>query len=182
MEELLKENIETIFSYSLFITGNREKALDLMQDTIVTVLRKKHLYREESHFKSWIFKILKNNYINTLKKENIRNETFIADISKDGEETPMFLNFDDSSAEFINDPILRSKITTIFASMPAEYKDVVTLVEVEGFSYEEVSEALEVPIGTVMSRLHRGRAYLRKMLRKEAGELKIVSKKEKKHA
>jgi RNA polymerase sigma-70 factor, ECF subfamily len=182
MEQLIKDNLDTIFSYSLFITGNREKALDLMQDTIVTVLRKKHLYREESHFKSWIFRVLKNNYINAIKKENIRNETSLSDISKDGEETPVFINFDNTGVESLSDPFLRSKVTAIFASMPEEYKDVVTLIEVEDFTYEEVSQALGIPIGTVMSRLHRGRAYLRKMLRNEAGELRIISKKEKKHA
>ncbi len=177
LEELIKENLDVIFSYSLFITGNREKALDLMQDTIITVLRKKHLYKEQTYFKSWIFKVLKNNFINTLKKESIRNEINLTDISNEGEETPVFLNRDNAGIEYLNDPILRSKIYEVFSDMPQEYKDVVTLVEISEMSYEEVSQALDIPLGTVMSRLHRGRMYLRKMLRKEAGELKIISKK-----
>ncbi|HDT11165.1 MAG TPA: RNA polymerase sigma factor [bacterium] len=182
MEELIKNNLDTIFSYSIFITGNREKALDLMQETILTVLKKKHLYQERSHFRSWIFRVLKNNYINMIKKDNIRNETSLSDLSKEGEETPVYINVDESGMESLHDPILKTKINKIFYSMPIEYKEVVTLVELDELSYEDVSQALEIPLGTVMSRLHRGRAYLRKMLRKEAGELRIVSKKDKKNA
>lgn len=182
MEELIKNNLDTIFGYSLFITGNREKALDLMQETILTILRKKHLYQEQSHFKSWVFRILKNNYINMLKKESIRNETNLTDLSKEGAASPLYLNDKESEIESLKDPILRMKINKIFSDMPLEYKEVVALVELEELSYDEVSKALEIPLGTVMSRLYRGRAYLRKMLRKEAGELRIIAKKDKKNA
>jgi len=183
MEKLLKEHLDTIFSYSLFITGNREKALDLMQDTIVTVLNKKHLYSEESHFRSWIFRVLKNNYLNQIKKENVRNELYLSDISKENEETPFFIAAADSRNFFedMNDPLLRDRISAVFEEMPLEYKDVIILKEVEGLSYEETAKQLEIPVGTVMSRLHRARNYLKKSFRKEACELKIVSEKVRKN-
>ena len=66
--------------------------------------------------------------------------------------------------------------------MPPEYKDVSYLIDIEGFSYEEVSKDLGIPIGTVMSRLHRGRDYLRSKLLKEAKELRITEQRKKRHA
>lgn len=177
MEKLLKEHLDTIFSYSLFITGNREKALDLMQETMVTVLTKKHLYAEESHFRSWIFRVLKNNYLNQIKKNAVRNEVYLNDISRENEETPLFSSGFESRnlMEEMSDPILRDRIGAVFEEMPFEYKDVVILIEIEGSSYEEAARQLEIPVGTVMSRLHRARNYLKKSFRKEACELKIVS-------
>lgn len=182
MEELLKKNLDTIFSYSLFITGNREKALDLMQDTIVTVLNKKHLYSEESHFKSWIFRVLKNTYLNQIKKDGAKKEILWGDFSDNEDNSPLFLSEANGNIENINDPILRNKINSVIASIPFDYREVVIFIELDGMSYEEVAKELNIPVGTVMSRLHRGRSYLRKMLRKEAGELRIISEKVKRNA
>lgn len=182
MENLLKSNLDTIFSYSLFITGNREKALDLMQDTIVTVLNKKHLYNEEAHFKSWIFRILKNNYLNQIKKDNVRKEVFLGDFSNDGDDSPIFINENNGNLDELSDPILRDKINSVISSIPMDYREVVIFVEIDGMSYEETAKELNIPVGTVMSRLHRGRSYLRKVLRKEAGELRIISEKVKRNA
>jgi RNA polymerase sigma-70 factor (ECF subfamily) len=176
MKELIENNLDRIFNYSLFITGDREKALDLMQDTIVTVLTKKHLYKEESHFKSWIFRVLKNNYLNILKKENIRREINFSDATPENSEEPVFLSKDKNN-NYLSDPILKKKISDVIASLSPEYRDVIVLVEIDQLSYEETAEVLEIPIGTVMSRLYRGRSHLKKMLKKEAGELRIVTKK-----
>ncbi|HSW61345.1 MAG TPA: RNA polymerase sigma factor [bacterium] len=181
MEKLLKDNVETIFSYALFITGNREKALDLMQDAIVTALSKKHLYKEESHFRSWIFRILKNTYLNNIKRDYIKKEVYLADISKENEDTPSFLMSSVNSLEEINDPILKEKMENMLETMPLEYKDAIILKEIEGLSYEETAQQLQIPVGTVMSRLHRARGYLKKAFRKEAVELKIVSEKVRKN-
>lgn len=182
MEELLKSNLDKIFSYSLFITGNRDRALDLMQDTIVTVLNKKHLYKEESHFRSWIFRILKNNYLNQLKKEGVKKEIFLGDLANDGDSSSVFINESNGKIEELNDPILRERINSVIASIPMDYREVVIFIEMDGMSYEEAAKELGIPVGTVMSRLHRGRSYLRKMLRKEAGELRIITEKVRKNA
>lgn len=180
IENLLKTHLETIFNYALFITGNREKALDLMQDTIVTVLSKKHLYTEESHFKSWIFRILKNNFLNQIKRNSIINEVYFPDISKENENIPLFsTSYQNFIAEEASDPILKNKITQVFATMPEEYREVTLLVEIEGMSYEETAKTLQIPVGTVMSRLHRSRLLLKKAFKREAVELKIISQKEK---
>ena len=176
MKELIENNLDKIFSYSLFITGDREKALNLMQDTIVTVLTKKHLYNEESHFRSWIFRILKNNYINKVRKENLRKEINFSDAAPESNDEPIFLP-KDRNGDYLSDPLLKKRISDVISSLAPEYREVIVLVEIDQLSYEEASEVLEIPVGTVMSRLFRGRSHLRKLLRKEAGELRIVTKK-----
>lgn len=181
MEKLLKDNLETIFSYSLFITGNREKAMDLMQDAILTALSKKHLYKEEAHFRSWIFRILKNTHLNNIKRDYIKKEVYIADISTENDDLPLFLTSSSNTIEDVNDPILKEKMSEVLEMMPLEYKDAIILKEIEGLSYEETARQLEIPVGTVMSRLHRARNYLKKAFRKEAVELKIVSEKVRKN-
>jgi RNA polymerase sigma factor, sigma-70 family len=183
MEELLKTNLDTIFNYALFITGNREKALDLMQDTIVTVLSKKHLYKEEEHFKSWIFRILKNNFINKIKHDSILGEISFSEFAKD-DENGAVIDFPDAgiSPDELSDPILKEKIREAFEKMPEEYREVIVMIHIDGLSYEETAQTLEIPVGTVMSRLHRGRNFLKKALGKEAEELQIVEKKDRKNA
>ena len=182
MEELLKANLDKIFNYALFITGNRDKALDLMQDTIVTVLSKKHLYREEEHFRSWIFRILKNNYINKVKHDAVTGEISYSDLAKDDDSG--IIDFPDTriSPEELSDPILKERIREVFETMPAEYREVIVMIHIDGLSYEETAQTLSIPVGTVMSRLHRGRNFLKKVLGKEAEELNIVTKKERRDA
>ena len=176
MKRLIEDNLDKIFGYSLFITGDREKALDLMQETIVTALTRQHLYKEESHFRSWIFRILKNNHLNNIKKENIRKEINFSDAAPESTEEPLFLS-KNGKGSYISDPILKEKISKVISSIPEEYREVIVFVEIDQLSYEETAQALEIPVGTVMSRLHRGRSLLRKMLRNEATELRIVTKK-----
>ena len=174
MKKLLKENMDTMFNYSLFITGNRERAMDLMQDTILNILKKKTPYQEQSYFKAWIFRVLKNNHINRIKKAGLANEINESDFSSTTDNVISHV-FEDARTgpEKISDPILRQKILRAFRDMPSEFQDVCYLVEIEGAKYGEVAEQLDIAVGTVMSRLHRGRGFLRRALAEEAKELNI---------
>jgi len=176
-KHVLKENMDTIFRYSLFITGNREKAMDLMQDTIVRLLNKKNVYEEKNAFKTWIFRVLKNNYINTYKKAALHKEIHASDISED--ENVVSLIFKDHSSDISNavDPILKKRILTAFSELPENFRDVCYQIDIEGLNYEETSIELKIPIGTVMSRLHRARAILREKLEIVAREVGIQTRK-----
>ena len=99
--------------------------------------------------------------------------------SDDGEADP--LDFQPAPDDF-SDPILKEKLKMAFETLPQAYREVVVLVEVEGCSYEEAAKILELPVGTVMSRLHRARTQLRGMFRREAVELRIISEKDRKNA
>lgn len=181
MEELIKANLDVIFRYALFITGKRELAMDLMQDTIVRAIEKKKLYNEQKAFRSWIFTMLRNNYINTYKKKALHNEITESELQFDDNVLPFVFEDKASALELVTDPVLKQSIMEAFASMSDDYRDVCYLVDVEGLSYSEVAEELSVPIGTVMSRLHRGRDFLKKSLYNEASELGLIKKGQKRY-
>lgn len=182
MKKLIKTHLDTIFSYALFISGDRDKAMDLMQDTILTVLKKKELYNEQFAFRSWIFRVMKNTYINKYTKVSVSREINESTLSENENIISNIFEDKNTRLDSISDPLLKERILSVFANMPQEYKDVSYLVDIEGFSYEEVSKDLGIPVGTVMSRLHRGRDYLRNKLLKEAKELRITEKRKKRHA
>lgn len=180
LKDLLTLNLDLIFSYSLFITGRRDWALDLMQDTIVHLLAKKGpVYEERESFRSWIFRVLRNNWINLVAKRATSRETTFSDLVD--EESQVFDNRIGGNES--DDPILRDRLLAAFAELPPEQQEVCYCVDVEGLSYEETAKRLAIPIGTVMSRLHRGRTALQEHLSSAAAELRIIPflKKENRH-
>ena len=88
----------------------------------------------------------------------------------------------DSIAKCMEEHSSLEKIREAFEKMPEEYREVIVMIHIDGLSYEEAAQTLEIPVGTVMSRLHRGRNFLKKALGKEAEELQIVEKKDRKDA
>ena len=174
LKRLLTDHLDLIFSYSLFIAGRRDRALDLMQDTITSLLSKKRaVYEEREAFRAWIFRVLKNNWINRVSRDSVLREIAESDIRSDDE---MPLEHADTAADPAEtaDPILRERLLTAFSRLPADQQEVCYCVDVEGLSYDETARRLAIPIGTVMSRLHRGRETLKTQLRREAAELHIV--------
>ncbi len=172
LRDLLSENLDLLFSYSLFITGRRDWALDLMQETIVHLLSKKgSVYEERESFRSWIFRVLRNNWINLIAKRSASRETAFSDLVDEESSS-----FDEcvASETGSGDPLLRDRLLAAFAELSPEQQEVCYCVDVEGLSYEETAKRLAIPIGTVMSRLHRGRAALQERLAPAATELRII--------
>lgn len=171
MKQVLTAHLDLMFSYSLFITGNRDKALDLMQETIASLLTKKGVYEERDAFRTWIFRVLKNNWLNRIAKDMANREVTEATFRTEDDET---IDFADPQTAQSTDPLLREKLLTAFSQLPPDQHEVCYLVDIEGLSYDETAKRLAIPIGTVMSRLHRGREFLKTKLRREAAELRIV--------
>ena len=171
MKQVLTAHLDLMFSYSLFITGNRGKALDLMQDTIASLLTKKGAYEERDAFRTWIFRVLKNNWLNRVAKDMANREVTEATFRTEDDET---IDFADPQTAQSTDPLLRERLLDAFAQLPSDQHEVCYLVDVEGLSYDQTAKRLAIPIGTVMSRLHRGREFLKTKLRREAAELRIV--------
>ncbi len=171
MKQVLTAHLDLMFSYSLFITGNRDKALDLMQDTIASLLTKKEVYEERDAFRTWIFRVLKNNWLNRIARDMASREVTEAAFRNEDDET---IDFADPATAQSTDPLLRERLLDAFAQLPPDQHEVCYLVDVEGLSYDETAKRLAIPIGTVMSRLHRGREFLKTKLRHEAAELRIV--------
>lgn len=172
--KLLTGHLDTMFGYALFITGDRERALELLQDTAVSLLAKRELaYEERDAFRAWVFRVLRNNWLNRVSRDAARREIPDSDLRR-AEDDEGILSVTAGDDDIPGDPLLRDRVTAAFSQLPDDFQEVCYLVDVEGHAYEEVARILDIPIGTVMSRLHRGREFLKTKLLREAGELRVV--------
>lgn len=151
------------------MTGNQMDADDLLQDTFMRAYRFFHGFQQGTNCKAWLFRIMKNCYINRYRQN--KKEPGMVDY-EDVE------NFYDTIKDDVIDPndlqhkvfsnLLDDDVHSALNSLQDDYKTVVILCDLEGLSYEEISEFLNCPIGTVRSRLHRGRKILERYLKKYA--------------
>ena len=170
---LFRENINGLYALALRMTRNPLDAEDLVQETALKAYRFFHRYESGTNFRAWIYRILTNNYINIYRKnkklpEKIEfdkvtfklkeeNENYWEQINNVNNQYPYKEMFDD-------------EINRALDHLPDEYRLVVLLADVEGLSYKEIADIIGHPIGTVMSRLHRGRKMLQKRLTRYARE------------
>ena len=169
------------FTDSLFATGLRmtrdpRDAEDLVQDTMLTAYRFFHRFEPGTNCKAWLFKILTNTFINKYRKKVRERE--VRDVI-DQDETPSLMSEDVAVAS--KDPegmiignILSDDVKNALAAVPHDYRMAVVLCDLEDFSYKEIADIMDCPVGTVMSRLHRGRRLLQKALRDYAVREGIV--------
>ena len=143
-------HIPRLRRYARALTGDSQLADDLVQDTLERALTKFHLWRHGSDLRAWMFTIMHNVFINQLKA---RRELALDDGVEDGlQSAPQ------------SDPLELRDLDTALRRLPVEQREVLLLVGLEQLSYAEASRALGVPLGTVMSRLSRGRGRLRALM------------------
>lgn len=159
-EELAIQHMDSLYSVAMRMTRDATEAQDLAQDAYLRAYRFFDKFEKGTNFKAWLFKILKNIYINKYRKESKAPQ--MVDIS--GVEASNSLQAEKTPENYIFDRLLDDDITNAVDALPEEFREAIMLSDVEGLSYKEIAEALSCPIGTVMSRLHRGRKLLRKSL------------------
>jgi RNA polymerase sigma-70 factor (ECF subfamily) len=162
------------------LTRNDADAEDLVAETVSRAWRALDTLECEAAFRAWIFRILNNTFVSELRRAEARPQTESIDAG-DGEREgggfslfeqmhqPFLLWFGNPEQEFL-DKLLREDLERALASLPEHYRLVVILSDLEEFSYAEIAQALDVPVGTVRSRLARARGALQKMLWQQAGE------------
>jgi RNA polymerase sigma-70 factor (ECF subfamily) len=158
-------HLDAMYNFALRLTMDPTDAEDLVQDTVVKAYRFFSSYEKGTNAKAWLFRILKNSYINNYRKKSKRpNEvdydevsTFYETIRGDQTDTS------DLEERMYRD-MLDDTVTKALEDLPEDFRSVVLLCDVEGFTYEEIANMLDVPIGTIRSRLHRGRNLLRAAL------------------
>ena len=171
-EEELLPHINALKTFAYHLSYNEEDANDLVQETYMKAHRFIDKYISGTNAKAWLFKILKNAYINQYRKKSKRPQQV------DFEEIVNYHNSDDNSGTGYHDlraeifeNMMGDEVTIAINSLPIDFRTVVLLCDIEGFTYEEISKIIDVPIGTVRSRLFRARNMLKEKLLKYAQKI-----------
>jgi RNA polymerase sigma-70 factor (ECF subfamily) len=158
-----------LYSAALRMTRNAADAEDVVQETFLKAYRAYHTFQAGTNLKAWLYRILTNTYINRYRKEARRPNEVDFDEVEDlylykrlgsAESGRVSRSAEDEALEQFVDADVKAALE----ELPDHFRMPVLLADVEGFSYKEIAEILDVPIGTVMSRLHRGRKALQKAL------------------
>lgn len=163
------EYMDQLYSAARRMTRNAADAEDLVQETYLRAYRGFGGFQQGTNLRAWLFRILTNAFINSYRSKQRKPKSVdLADVEdlylhqRLGGDTQAALGA--SAEDVLMDQITESEIVDALESLPDEYRITVLLADVEGFAYKEIAEILGIPIGTVMSRLHRGRKTLQKRL------------------
>lgn len=175
MEKLRKEfeatalpHMDAIYNAALRMAKNQTEAEDLVQDTYLRAYRFFDKFKPGTSMRAWLFKILKNTCINNFKKRAKTPEHVDFDQLRLLEDEPV--SCPDPEEEILY-RLCHDELMRAIDALPEEFRLVILHSDVEGFTYKETAEIVDCPIGTVMSRLHRGRRILRNMMREYASDL-----------
>jgi RNA polymerase sigma-70 factor (ECF subfamily) len=165
-ERMAEQAFPSIFGTALRLTRSREEAQDLSQEAIVRAYEAFDRF-DGRNFKAWILRILTNLYINRYRQR--QREAPSSSLDEDGAIDPVADERETPERQLFDD-LLSAEVEDALAKVPPDFRTAVILSDIEGLSYEEIAAATNVPIGTVRSRLARGRAFLRRELERFAIE------------
>jgi RNA polymerase sigma-70 factor, ECF subfamily len=154
---LIEQQIPRLRRYARALTRNRERADDLVQDTLTRALIKEQFWQPGTNLRAWLFTIMHNQNVNSIRRDIRVSE--VVDMEQISVTLPATTDPTVSRQMF--------ELERALAELPLEQRQVILLVGLEGMSYEEAAGILSVPVGTVRSRLSRGRNFLRKLLNME---------------
>ena len=173
-EGLALPHIDSLYNFAIKLTRNEGDAEDLVQETYLRAYKFFDKYKKNTHIKAWLFSILRNTFINIYRKKKKEPEKvdfhsveqFIDKLT----DRDNLLSKDDISNDLTKETF-DSEIKSALDELPEDFRNVILLSDIEGFSYQEISDVLKCPVGTVMSRLHRGRKMLYKNLSEYAKKM-----------
>jgi RNA polymerase sigma-70 factor (ECF subfamily) len=162
-------HMKALYNFAFHLTYDGESANDLVQETFLKAYRFIDSYQKGTNSKAWLFKILKNEFINNYRKKTKRP------LSVDFEDVINYHESDDAGyvgsldlRQEIYQNMMGDEITIALNNLPTDFKTIILLCDIEGFTYEELAKILDIPIGTVRSRLFRARNMLKEKLREYA--------------
>ena len=170
-------HIDSMYNFAYRLTVDEDDAKDLVQDTYLKAFRFIESFQEGTNAKAWLFRILKNNFINDFRKKSKEPSKV------DYQEVESYYNSDDVNKSITTDlrvdtlkDMMGDEVSTALNTLDVDFSTVIILCDLEGFKYDEMARILDIPIGTVRSRLHRARNLLRENLRLYAKTMGYIKK------
>ena len=171
-EKEFQPHADALYNFSFHLTYNEEDANDLVQDTFLKAFRFIDSYERGTNAKAWLFKILKNGFINEYRRKSRQpNEVDYEDFITYQESDTASLVGDMDLREELFKGLIGDEVTKAVNDLPVDFRTVILLSDVEGFTYEEIAKIVDIPIGTVRSRLHRARNLMKEKLRDYATKM-----------
>lgn len=155
-EEYIVRHIDSLYNLALGMTQNKQDAEDLVQEAVLRAYRFFHKFRQDTNFKAWIMTILRNIFINEYRKRMKEPQKI------EFEEVEDFVSLPEISGA--QEEIFNENIKSSIDKLPEELRAAIILFYAEDFSYKEIAKIMDVPVGTVMSRLYTARQLLKKRL------------------
>lgn len=183
----IKENMKSLYMLALRLTRNNEDAEDLVAESITKAWAVIHTLDDHSRFRPWVFRILHNRFISDYRKKSIRpiEATYCEQESNNDDKEQIanllihqpngFLNWWANPEREFSNNLLGKDITAAINELPEVFRVTVTLINIEGFSYDETAEVLDVSPGTIRSRMNRGRTLLQKALWQHAKDAGLIT-------
>lgn len=169
-EEEFLPQLDALYTFAYHLTYDEDDANDLVQETYLKAIRFINKYNEGTNAKAWLFKILKNAFINQYRRQRKQpTQVDFEDVSsyQEAEEDTNYAGYADLREEMFQ-TMMGDEVTNAINALAVDFRVVILLCDIEGFTYEEISKILDIPIGTVRSRLHRARNMLKEKLREYA--------------
>lgn len=158
-------HLSAMYNFAYRLTYDEDEAKDLVQETFMKAYRFIRSFQQGTNAKAWLYRILKNSFINDFRKKSKQPAKV------DYQEVENYYNSDDADVDHTVDMRVESvkdmmgdEVTLALNSLPIDFRTVIILCDLEGFTYEEMAKILDIPIGTVRSRLHRARNLLKEKL------------------
>lgn len=170
-EKLFLPLLDASYNFAFRLTLDEDDAQDLVQDTYLKAYRFIDSFQEGTNAKAWLFRILKNSFINDYRKKTKQPSKVdyqeVEQAYNSDEDAPQTNSTTDLRVEVLQD-MIGDEVANALNSLAIDFRTVIILCDIEGFTYEEMSKILDIPIGTVRSRLHRARQILKEKLKNYA--------------
>tara|TARA_B000000557_G_C20794833_1_gene452751 strand:+ start:228 stop:815 length:588 start_codon:yes stop_codon:yes gene_type:complete len=157
--ELVNRYRDRLINFVFQFLGDFEKAEDVVQDTMLKLYEKKHYYKEIAKFSTWLYTIARNLANTELRKQKRRKTTLLSNMSREEKEYELPAIQPDTGAE-VQSEYVEKQIQNAIHALPEHFKTVIILRDIQELSYDEISSIVDVPIGTIKSRINRARLQL----------------------